>query len=239
MQAESYPGRDLEAMAFAGRYHRWIIDLFAPYLHADAVEIGAGSGNVSALLLERGVHSLVSVEPSPEMFPLLADRAKDEPRIRAHKGTLDSLGLDEKSTGSIVYVNVLEHIEDDLSELKSAHAALRDDGTLLLYVPALPFLYSRFDRCIGHHRRYTRDTLTRVVRGAGFRVEVCRYMDMAGILPWYVLMTLLGRDLRPGSVALYDRVVTPLVRWAEDLVHPPLGKNILLVGRKSSGAASA
>ena len=60
---------------------------------------------------------------------------------------------------SILYINVLEHIEDDRAELLSAYRALPVGGFLLLFVPALPQLYSKFDRSVGHFRRYYKKEL--------------------------------------------------------------------------------
>jgi len=59
-----YPGRDLEAMSSAVRYHRDILRIFAPYLGDRILEVGAGSGNISGLLLERQPSHLYALEPS-------------------------------------------------------------------------------------------------------------------------------------------------------------------------------
>lgn len=230
--AQSYPGRDLEAMVFAKRYHSWILDLFAPYLGRQLVEAGAGSGNFSRMLLSRDPASLLAIEPSPEMFSRLSDWAGTDPRVRVHRGTLGSADLPGEGADSILYVNVLEHIRDDAAELAVANAALRPGGTLLLYVPALAFLYSDFDRRIGHCRRYEKAGLENLVRSAGFRIELCRFVDVLGVLPWYVSMRLLKGDLSPRAVALYDLVGTPITRWLEAIVTPPVGKNLVLVARK-------
>jgi 16S rRNA A1518/A1519 N6-dimethyltransferase RsmA/KsgA/DIM1 with predicted DNA glycosylase/AP lyase activity len=70
----TYVGKDLEAMSFAENYHRWILQIFQPYLGERLVEVGAGDGAMSELLLEHELESLVLVEPDKGMFETLATR---------------------------------------------------------------------------------------------------------------------------------------------------------------------
>ena len=218
-------------MSFAANYHRWIVDEIAPFLGASAAEVGAGIGSVSRLLLEKPVERLDAYEPSSNMFPLLAAALAQEPRAHAVNAFFGAAAEHERFD-SVAYINVLEHIEDDGAELRRAHAALRPGGHLLVFVPALAWLYSDFDRQIGHHRRYHRDGLERLAGGCGFSIVRCRYFDVAGVLPWYVNFVLLRRGLGGTGVSLYDRLVVPPMRLAESVVAPPLGKNLLLVARK-------
>lgn len=235
-QAPSYFGRDLEAMSFARNYHRWILDAFRSHLGGDLAEIGAGSGNFSEMLLsEPQVRSLVSFEPSSNMFPhLVRTLSPHGARARAVPGYLSehSEGL-RSSFDTVLYVNVLEHVPDQARELAHASALLRPGGSLLVFVPACPFLMSDFDRSIGHFRRYRERDLREVVGNAGFRIEECRYFDLLGILPWYVVFVLMKRTLSGGNVSTYDRFVVPWLRRLEAMVAPPIGKNLLLIARKS------
>ena len=232
MTAEHYPGKELEAMASATHYRRWIVDAFAPYLGRHVAEVGAGIGSITRILLERPLDRLVAFEPSTNMFPHLADAVKGHANARAINALFggEQAGQDYDS---VAYINVLEHVEHEREELLAAYNALRTGGHLLVFVPALAWLYSNFDREVGHFRRYSRDGLERVVAHAGFQVVQARYFDVAGVLPWYLYFTLMGRGMGKGSVSLYDRVVVPPMRVLEGWVAPPLGKNILLVARRN------
>jgi SAM-dependent methyltransferase len=231
MSAAHYPGKELEAMSFAANYHRWIVDEIAPFLGGKVAEVGAGIGSVSELLLRAPLEELHAFEPSANMYPRLAERLRAEPRATPVN---DSFGAGQAGAAfdSVAYINVLEHIEDDRGELAHAHAALRAGGHLLVFVPALPWLYGELDRRVGHRRRYTKDGLVRAVESAGFAVERARYFDIAGIVPWYVSFVLLRRSMDAGSVSLYDRVVVPPMRLLESVITPPIGKNVLLIARK-------
>jgi SAM-dependent methyltransferase len=228
-----YDGRDLEAMSNAVRYHRWVVGELAPYLDGDVAEIGAGTGNVSALLLESGIRHLTAVEPSPEMYPILRRRMEGDGRATVLHGRLGAPGLEFPARfDSIVYFNVLEHVDDDAGELRRAFDALRPGGHLCVFVPALQWLYGQLDAEVGHRRRYGRGGLRRVVESAGFEVVRLRFLDAPGVLPWLLFIRLMRRSLNPGGVAAYDRWVVPIARAVERVVPPPIGKNLLCIARK-------
>src|SRR5690606_34417870 len=117
-------------------------------------------------------------------------------------------------------------------ELARAREHLAPGGHLLVFVPALQWLMSRFDREIGHVRRYSMGQLRERAEGAGFRVVRARYFDGAGVLPWFLNFVVLRRGLGGGSVSLYDRLVVPPMRRVEGLIAPIVGKNLLMVARK-------
>lgn len=229
--ADHYPGKELEAMSSAEHYRRWIVDSFASYLGPEVAEVGAGIGSITRILLERPITRLVAFEPSTNMFPMLATAVQGEPRATAINGIFGA-GQAGQNFDSIAYINVLEHVEHEREELAAAFAALKPGGYLLVFVPALAWLYSDFDREVGHFRRYTRPVLEKLVAAAGFEVVESRYFDFAGVLPWYIYFTLMGGSMRRGSVSLYDRLVVPPMRRVEGVVKPPLGKNILLAARR-------
>lgn len=226
-----YQGRDLEAMSAAVNYHQWILDEIAPFLGDSVAEVGAGIGSVSEMLLARGVKRLASFEPSSQMFTLLAKNLQSESRARAINDFFSPRYAAEQFD-SVVYLNVLEHIPEDGKELAGAIECLRPGGHLIIFVPALQWLYSDFDKEVGHFRRYTLGGLQSIVEGAGFNVVRARYFDIAGVLPWYLNFVLMRNTMGKGSVAIYDKIVVPVMKRVESLLSPPVGKNVLLIARK-------
>jgi SAM-dependent methyltransferase len=231
-KAPQYFGKDLEAMSFAKNYHKWILAEFFPYLGSSVAEVGAGVGSFSTLVLGTNISSLVAFEPSQNMYPLLQEALSNDKRAKAINDFFGRANTG-KLFDSILYVNVLEHIEDDASELANARDSLNPKGHLLIFVPALPWLYSELDRQVGHFRRYMKKDLVELIRRSGFSVVKARYFDVAGIIPWYINFVLLKNSISGGSVSLYDRLVVPAMRLMEGLVPPPVGKNVLLVARKA------
>lgn len=238
-EKHGYVGKDLEAMSFAINYHRWILSIFEPYLGARLVEVGAGTGLFSELLLERRLESLSLVEPSTAMYQQLCRRMEElKPPItvKTYNGVFESVAEQIRSVqrpDAIVYVNVLEHIPDDVHELNVIHRVLDTGGRLFVFVPALSWLHGSMDRQLGHFRRYTRAELEQKCAAAGFRVIASRYFDVLGVLPWWIKYRLMrSSQMEPGQVRFYDRRVVPVARMFESNVAPPIGKNLLLIGEK-------
>ncbi len=234
-----YVGKDLEAMSSAVNYHRWILQIFDSYLGMRVVEVGAGIGSFSDLLMERSFESLTLVEPSPQMYEVLLTRLaelKASARIHAHRALFCQIADEIKSTerpDSIIYLNVLEHISDDEAELAIVNQTLTEGGRIFVFVPAFNWLYGSFDRQIGHFRRYTKTELTEKCRRAGFRILEARYFDFLGIVPWWIKYRLLKSEtMDPGAVRFYDNYVVPAAKAIESYVKAPIGRNILLVGEK-------
>lgn len=236
-----YVGKDLEAMDFAVNYHRWILTLMKPFLGKHLVEVGAGTGAFSELLLETAPETLSLIEPSAMFESLQTNVAKHNSttEIRAFPNIFAEVAekiKTEQSPDSIIYINVLEHIEDDRLELEIIHRTLRESGRVFVFVPALPALFSEFDKHIGHFRRYRKSDLAEKMRAAGFRILLSRYFDAAGILPWLVKYRLLkSLTMESGAVHAYDKYVVPVAQPIESWLPLPLGKNLLFVAEKIDG----
>ena len=238
-EKHGYAGKDLEAMSFAVNYHRWILSIFEPYLGMRVVEIGAGKGSFSELLLERRLESLSLVEPSTAMHQQLCRRIEKlnpSVTVKTYNDVFENVAEEIRASDrpdSIIYVNVLEHIEDDVNELKIINNTLAVGGRLFIFVPALQWLHGSMDRQLGHFRRYTRTELEKKCVASGFRVMASRYFDVLGVLPWWVKYKLLrSKEMEPGAVRFYDERVVPVAKTLESNLTPPIGKNVLLVAEK-------
>jgi SAM-dependent methyltransferase len=232
-----YAGKDLEAMSFAANYHRWILSIFEPYLGTRVVEVGAGTGSFSELLLERRLESLSLVEPSTGMYEQLCRRIEQSQNVSTYNDIFERVASQIRSTAkpdSIIYVNVLEHVEDDVNELRIINNTLDRGGRIFVFVPALRWLHGSMDRQLDHFRRYTRSELEKKCVAAGFKVLTSRYFDLFGVLPWWVKYKVLqSKKMEPGAVKFYDQRVVPIARIMESSFTPPLGKNVLLVAEKT------
>lgn len=231
-EAFAYSGTELDAMAEAVNYCRWIHRYFAPYLGKRVVEIGAGTGTFSELLLDsEGTQELALFEAAHNLFPLLRERFADR-NVRLHCGPFDLSRLPGLAD-SVVLVNVLEHISDDGELLSQIYQSLRPGGSLLLFVPALEWNYGSLDKAFEHHRRYSKKGLTREIQSVGFRIKRVRYMNMMGIASWFFAGKVLRQTtLKPAQVRWYDRWIIPWSFSLEQMCEPPLGQSLLAVAIK-------
>jgi SAM-dependent methyltransferase len=198
------------------------------------VEIGAGIGTFSELLLDAGASPLLLVEPEPGCVDELHRRFADDPRVEVVPELLPGSPALRSRQGFFDYAlcqNVLEHIEDDVAALAGVVDALRPGGTLAILVPAHPFLYGRLDRAFGHHRRYTRAALQTLVAAAGAEIVSLRSFNTLGVPGWLVAGRKSFLDISDGSLRVYEA----LLRWwrpIEDALRPPLGLSLVARARK-------
>jgi SAM-dependent methyltransferase len=223
--------RVLESLESARNYNAWTSGLALPYLGDDPVEIGSGLGGNAALWLRGGVPCITVSDVEPAALEHLRERFGGDPRVEVAE--LDLLDAPERAHTGLVAMNVLEHVEDDVAALRGAARLVRPGGHVVIFVPAFPFALGRFDRAIGHHRRYTRDTLGSAFRRAGLDVVDLRYVNLPGLPAWFVGMRLLGLTPRDGlALRLWDRLVIPPARALESRLRPPFGQSVLGVGRR-------
>jgi SAM-dependent methyltransferase len=233
MVDNSYEGRDLEVLAQIPNYHAWIMSWFSPYVRGHVLEYGAGQGTFSQYLRPLA-QKLTLIEPSINLHPALRAKFTDDTSVEISPLTLEEhvARLDSGAADTAVLVNVLEHIEDDRAALLELSRVVTPRGFILIFVPALSFLMSNLDALLGHYRRYHRTELRKRMEAAGVEMVFCRYFDLPGIAPWFILNKLLGStSFNPSLVKLYDKAVVPMARRAEAIIAPPWGKNLVAVGR--------
>ncbi len=137
------------------------------------LDVGCGTGGTLPLLAEFG--NVIGVEMEDCAIDMALDRRVGEIR----KGGLpDSLPFSTETFDVITLLDVLEHIDDDLSSLGALHALLAPGGYIILTVPAFPFLWSQHDIDNHHKRRYLASTLTNVIERAGLNIEHLTYYNM-------------------------------------------------------------
>ena len=227
---------DLERLGTAERFFNWVLDEFHPYLRGSVLEVGAGTGTITRRLVQRYPELRVTaLEPAENVVGDLESFATVTPQVTVLRQTLAAAGsLTRGGFDAVLYLNVLEHIEDDAGELRRAAEALRPGGALLVFGPALSWLYGELDYKAGHYRRYSVDGLRGLAEAAGFEVRKAGYLDVLGVLPYWLLYRLGGRDSIGGtSIWGYDRVMVPVSRLLQRVAPDRLlGKNVLLIATR-------
>jgi SAM-dependent methyltransferase len=217
---EHYAGTELALFAQAHCWKTYVAGLVRPWLGARVLDVGAGIGGNIPALFRDPVKEWVALEPDPA----LAGQIEHASRVEV--GTLDALTPSDRFD-AILYMDVLEHIEDDALELSRAVRHLMPGGRLIVLVPAHQFLFSPFDAVIGHFRRYSR-TMLRRAGPPEARLERLLALDSVGLLA-SLANRLLLRSAHPtaGQIRFWDRTLVPLSRGLDQAARYRLGKSIL------------
>lgn len=218
-------------MAEAANYNDWLLARATPFVGEHVLDFGAGIGTFTAALSERA--DVVAVEPDPEFAPRLRALFAENPRVTVVEADADWLvdGKPRTRFDTILCLNVLEHIPDDVAVLAAFHDRLVAGGHLLLLVPAHALLHGEIDRNVGHERRYARRHVRSILDDAGLTPVDVRYVNPLGALGWLVSSRLLRRRQVPsGPLRAYDRFVPALQRL--DGLPLPFGLSVWAVARR-------
>jgi SAM-dependent methyltransferase len=235
----AYTVRDQKMMSRAHRYFNWQSRLVRPQLGTRVLEIGCGLGNFTAQLTDREM--VVALDVDEDCVRKHRERFAAHPNITSLRMSASDPAFCELAAyrpDSAVCLNVLEHIEDDRAVLQNASAVLPARGRLVLIVPAFPALYGPIDSLLGHYRRYTRQSLTRLAAETGFRPAVLRYMNAVGFIGWWVNARIFKRtEQSERQIALFDSLIVPWLSRAEAVVPPPFGQSLFAVLEKDGARA--
>jgi SAM-dependent methyltransferase len=235
---DEHGGEILERLNQAPRFNHWMADVLAPYVGQRVLEIGAGIGNMSMHLMPRSVYWATDV--NPQYLQHLETLRTTRPYLQVgftDGAKADSYPADEKFD-TVVCLNVVEHVADDLGTLRNIWDALDEGGRALILVPCGPRLYGSLDEVLGHLRRYTEEQLVDVAVRAGFTVERVLKFNRPGVVAWW----LNGRILRRktfgiGQIRLLN-LLTPIFRLVDSwLPLPPL--SLIAILRKPAAGAGA
>ena len=223
----------LQIMQAAPRYNRWQFSRVAPYLGRRICEVGAGIGNMSGLLLESGPELLVLTDTDPYYCEALQHRFTGSSEVVVDHLTLPDESAVERfqpyALDTIVALNVIEHVAEDVEALGCMASMLQPGGRAIILVPALPALFGSLDQELGHHRRYTRRTISDRMQQAGFRVERTFYFNLLGTIGWWINGRLRKVPRIPSQQLRYFDALVPALRY-EDYVPLPVGQSVIAIG---------
>jgi len=235
MSLTSYIGSELLLFSKATNWKAYYGRVIKKFLAGDILEVGAGIGAGARILCDGSQRRWVCLEPDTGMSDAIRAQIEDGSLpacCEARNGTaLDLDGGDYFD--AIVYIDVLEHIENDRDELSKAADLLKESGFLIVLSPAHQWLYTPFDRRIGHHRRYSKKSLTRLIPPNLHCVKLC-YLDSVGMLASIGNRLLLKSSMpSAGQIRFWDKRLIPLSMYIDPLLFHQLGKSILGVWCKS------
>lgn len=228
----AYGGNELELFARATNWKRYVSGVIQPFIRGDVAEAGAGTGNFTPFLQPAAVKTWTYIEPDASFRHVIRKKIGDKllpPGMLYHK-------LDEVPAGicfnTIIYLDVLEHIEHDKAEILTMIEHLAPGGHIILLTPAFSFLYSLFDKEIGHFRRYNRRQL-KYLFDQRSSIVLSKYLDSAGFFVSLANRMMLKQPyptLR--QITIWDALLIPVSKIADKLFFHSFGRSVILVWKK-------
>jgi 2-polyprenyl-3-methyl-5-hydroxy-6-metoxy-1,4-benzoquinol methylase len=225
----------LESFSRAKAFTQWQYEEIQNSLRGNILELGSGIGNISEFLLKN--HPSVALSDlRPEYCRYLSNLYQEDP----HLSGIYELDLSQPDFQSrhksllgkfdtVIALNVLEHIADDVLAIRNAKSLMQAMGTLVLLVPAGQWLYNSLDRELGHVKRYSKKGLNEIIQAAGLTVKDCRYFNAAAIAGWWFQGNILrNKIISRSSLNLYNQMV-PVFKKADKFVAPFAGVSLISV----------
>ncbi|NMF60559.1 class I SAM-dependent methyltransferase [Pseudanabaena yagii] len=230
-----YIGKELDGFAQATNWKNYIKFLIAEFIHGYVLEVGAGIGNNTTMFLNCQYYKWLCLEPDDALLQVLKlnFNLSQSTKHNFLNGTINNL---EKNIlfDSILYIDVLEHIYKDNSELIKATQLLNTNGSLIVLSPAHQCLFSSFDSSIGHYRRYNKSMIRKILP---HNIEITKliYLDCVGLIA-NIVNKLFLKQRTPSlkQIQFWDNFMVPISRKIDPLIFYSLGKSVLLIGKKSA-----
>ena len=203
--------RILDVLANTPRFNAWMGDVIRPYIGSRVLEIGAGIGNLTRQLAPRR-KQYIATDLDEEHLARLRTRFSHRPNLRIARCDLTNPADFEQFhelVDTVVCLNVVEHIEDDLVGLQNIRSALQPGGRAIILVPQGQSIYGSLDVVLGHYQRYSEDELQAKLEKTGFRVEKIIRFNRVTRPGWYVN----GRILRKRTFGRFQLYVFDRLVW--------------------------
>ena len=227
----------LERMRMLTPYYQWVYEKIAPHLGDRIMDAGCGIGNFTQFL-EQTAKYVLAVDLSPKNTAFLNERFRDSMNVEVLNADLEH-NLDEireKRIDTVVCLDVLEHVEDDVALLESFRKVIVPGGTLLIKVPACKWLYGSVDIASSHFRRYNKAELASKAKQAGWQTTSVCYMNIFGVAPYWLKSCVLKRQTNFSrtfprwQISLLRRAI-PAIKIIDGIIGPPIGQSAILVAK--------
>ena len=235
---DPHGGEILERLARAPRFSRWMAATIAPWVGQRVLEIGAGTGNLTVNLTPRGLYCATDV--NPHYLAALGKLRESRPYLRVHRADGSSLETfpEERDFDTVVCMNVIEHIGDDVGVMRNLRESLAPGGRAIILVPGGRWLFGTLDVALGHCRRYSREELEALGRRAGFTCEGVLAFNRIGVPAWW----LNGKILRRRTFGLWQvkllNLLVPLLERVDRWLPLP-SLSLIAIFRKPADPSEA
>ena len=227
---KKYPEVALERFDKASLWIKYVVFKIKRFLKNDILEVGAGFGSFTRGYM-KNFHSVTLTDADDNSFNLLKQNFLNDQNVNIIKSSVKDI---EKKFNTILYFNVLEHIEEDKLEIKNALEKLNNKGYLIILVPAHQKIYSKLDKAVGHYKRYDIEFFKNN-RFENSKIVKLYFLDVFGYLLYYANKIFFKGETYPSNLKIFiwDKIFTPLTIVIDFLTAYKFGKNILYIYQKN------
>lgn len=228
-------GLNLKILDKANNFTDWMYDEIRPYLKGNIFEVGSGQGTYSRKIIKDFPNSKIVLSDIDKDYVGKLGRfaSRDVAVLDVDISKKEDFKKIKFPIDSFFALNVLEHIEDDLSAMNNVYDALRPGGRFIVLVPAHKFLYNCIDESIGHYRRYTSADMLEKVSKTKFKVKRLFYFNFLSIFGWYLNGNILQKKvINEGAVGLLNKLV-PILKFFETyILRKRMGISLIVILEK-------
>jgi len=226
-------------MAKMQNYYEWTLSFLQNNLGKRVWDAGAGIG-ILANIIRKKCDFLLLTEFGDENLILLKKQFSDEKKILVEFCDLqnhENTDFSDLQIETILNMDVIEHLEDELKALRFFYKTLSPGGRLLIKVPAHPFLFCGIDEASLHYRRYTKKMLRKCLEEAGFKIEKIKYMNFIGGFMYFIKGKILrkkvnfSRTMNKGSLSAMNKII-PVFMFLEKIFPVFFGLSVIAVAKK-------
>ena len=216
------------------KFNQWMFEIIEPGIGNKIIEVGCGIGNITEFLLTEKTQ-VIATDISDNYLDSVNNKFRENQNFQTEKWDISQPPSDmlrEFKADTVVCLNVLEHVGNDIDALKNINSTLTPNGRLMLLVPAYQWLYGTLDKELEHYKRYVYKDLKRILEVSGFEVEKHLYMNLAGIPGWWLSGKILKRKILPNNLlTIYHKMVS-FFKLVEKITGQRVGLSIIAFARK-------
>ncbi|MBU0677904.1 MAG: glycosyltransferase [Verrucomicrobia bacterium] len=221
LYTDQYGHGILHSLSRTHRFNSWMAETIRPWVGDEVLEIGAGMGNLTRQFLPR--KSYVASDLDPLHLHYLENLYEGNSRVNVARIDIEKAEEIEphaRKFDTVICLNVIEHVEDDVSAMKNILTALKPGGRACILTPNNPDLFGTLDEVLEHRRRYTEKDLRDKLESAGFEVEKVFTLNSAAVPAWWLNGKIMKRKyLGKLQLKIFDylvwllRVIDPILPW--------------------------
>ena len=225
---KDYPVEATERFDDAKFHRKYCMSFVKKFIHGNVLEVGAGCGSFTRDYIDNKMNATLT-ETDNKNFEDLKKNFINNKNIKISNKTIFEI---EDKFDTILYLHVLEHIEDDRKELKEVETKLNKGGHLIIMVPRHQKLYSNFDKSIGHFRRYEMNFFEK--NFYNLNRKLLKSLDSFGYLLYFLNKLFFKNEKFPSKfkIFIWDKIFTPLSIALDLITNYKIGKCIIAVYKK-------